>query len=131
MQSKLSLEYRDVVPAVRQHVPEQYKLVLGHECRYHGRRFIHLSLKNDSQLLSVIITAKKDAETFDIDGALPELVHSGIPMYSGATDRFQIAAMETSSHLVYFVSDLPREQNMQIMLAMAPSLKMILENIEG
>jgi hypothetical protein len=131
VESELGNQYQDIIPAVRQNVPEQYKLVLGHECRYNGRDFVHLSLKSDSQLLSVVITAKKNGETFDIEGALPELVHSGIPMYASTTDRFQIAAMETSSHLVYFISDLPREQNFEILRAMGPALKTILENIEG
>jgi hypothetical protein len=131
MESNLGSEYKDLVPVVRQNVPEQYSLVLGHACRYNGRRFIHLSLKNGSQLMSLVITTKQGSETFDIQGALPELVQSGIPMYTSTTERFQIAAMETSSHLVYFISDLPGKQNTQLLVAMGPSIKAILENLEG
>jgi hypothetical protein len=131
MESKLGPEYKDLLPAVRQYVPEEYKLVLGHQCRYNGRQFIHLSLKSDSKLMSLVITAKKVGESFNIEGMLPELVQSGIPVYGSATDRFQIAAMETSNHLIYFISDLPRKQNTAILVAMAPSLKVILENLEG
>ncbi len=131
MESALGQEYKDLIPVVREQLPQQYKLVLGHQCRYNGRRFVHLSLKSDSQLLSLLIATKRDGETFDIQGALPQLVQSGIPMYASAADRFQIAAMETSSHLVYFVSDLPGKDNTQLLAAMAPAIKTILENLEG
>jgi hypothetical protein len=131
MESKLGSEYKELIPVVRQRVPEEYKLVLGHECRYHGRRFIHLSLKNDDKLLSLVITAKRPGETFDIKGTLPQLVHAGIPMYTSTTDRFQVAAMETTNHLIYFISDLPAGENSQLLVAMAPEIKAILENLEG
>ncbi len=131
MESKLGPEYKELIPVVRQHVPEEYKLMLGHECRYHGRRFIHLSLKNDDKLLSLVITAKRPGETFDIQGTIPQLIHSGIPMYTSATDRFQIAAMETTNHMVYFISDLPASENSRLMVAMASEIKAILENLEG
>ncbi len=131
LESELGKEYKDLVPVLRQNISDQYKLVLGHQCRYNGRTFVHLSLKNGSQLMSLVITTKRGGETFDIQGVLPELVQSGIPMYASSTDRFQIAAMETTSHLVYFVSDLPSKQNTQLLVAMAPSIETILENLEG
>jgi hypothetical protein len=128
MESKLGLEYKDLIPVVRQNVPQEYKLVLGHQCRYNGRQFVHLSLKNDSQLISLVITAKRPGESFDIEGILPGVVQSGVRVYDSNTGQFQIAAMETSNHLVYFISDLPAKQNMQLMQSMVASLKMVLEN---
>ena len=64
-------------------------------------------------------------------GAVPQLVQSGIPMYTGAAERFLIAATETSHHLVYFISDLPGEQNTQLLMAMAPSIQQILQKRAG
>jgi len=131
METKLGPEFKDLIPVVRQFVPQDYKLVLGHACRYQGRKFIHLSLKGASGLLSLVITAKKDGESFQIEGILPELVQSGIPVYSAGVQRFQIAAMESRDHLVYFISDLPGKQNMELLRAMAPSLRQILEKVES
>ena len=131
METKLGPEFKDLIPAVRQFVPEDYKLVLGHACRYQGRKFIHLSLKGDSRLLSLVITAKKDGESFQVEGILPELVQSGIPVYSSGAQRFQIAALESRDHLVYFISDLPGKQNVELMRAMAPALQQILEKSRG
>ena len=88
-------------------------------------------MKNDTQVLSLVITLKKDGEAFNIEGMLPELVQSGIPVYSSGTERFQIAAMETPGHLVYFVSPLSRKQNTELLRAMAPTLKKILESINA
>ena len=127
MESKLGLEYKDLIPVVREHVPQDYKLVQGHQCRYNGRQFVHLSLKNDSKLISLVITAKHPGESFDIEGILPELVQSGVRVYDSNTGQFQIAAMETGNHLVYFISDLPAKQNLQMMQSMAASLKTVLE----
>ncbi len=128
LESDLGSEYKDLIPVVREHVPQEYKLVLGHECRYNGRQFVHLSLKNEARLISLVVTAKRPGESFDIEGILPELVQSGIRVYDSNTGQFQIAAMETSNHLVYFISDLPAKQNMQLMQSMVASLKTVLEN---
>ncbi len=124
---KMGPEYSGLIPIVRSNVPANYQLVMAHQCRYHGRRFVHLSLKNDSQLLSLVIARKGDGESFATEEMLPALSQSGISMYRSGVQRFQIAAFETSGNLVYFVSDMPQQQNMQMMLAMAPQIKAFLE----
>jgi len=131
LETSLGQEFKDLIPVVHQFVPEDYKLVLGHACRYQGRKFIHVALRGESRLLSLVITAKKDGESFQIEGILPQLVQSGIPVYGSEVQRFQIAAMESHDHLVYFISDLPGAQNMELMRAMAPALKQILEKAQG
>jgi hypothetical protein len=131
METSLGPEYKELVAVVQRHVPAEYRLVLGHNCRYHQRRFVHLVLKNESQLMSLIITAKQDGESFDVEGVLPDLVQSGVPLYQSGVQRFQIAAMETSDHFVYFISDLPGKDNMALMQAMAPELQRFLTSLEG
>lgn len=131
MESNLGPEYKDLIPVVQQHVPTQYTLSEAHKCRYNGREFVHLTLRNDQQLISLIISAKRDGEAFNVEGMLPELVQSGIPVYSSGAEQFQIAAMETSTHLVYFISDLPGKQNMQLMQSMVASLNVVLKNTKG
>lgn len=131
IESALGPEYRDVAEVVERHVPREYRLVMGHTCRYHQRRFVHLILKGDSRLLSLVLTEKRAGESFDSEGLLPELVHQGIPLYQSGVQRFQIAAMETPGHLVYFISDLPAGDNRELMQAMAPELQRLLANLEG
>jgi hypothetical protein len=127
---ELGQEYKDLIPIVRKHVPEEYRMVIAHQCRYHGRKFVHLSLKSDSRLLSLVIARKNDGESFETEGLAPALVESGIPVYRAGVQRFQIASFESREHLVYFVSDLAQQQNMKIMLALAPEVKRFLASKE-
>ena len=105
-------------------------MMLAHECRYHRRQFVHLSLMDDSNLLSLIITRKTEGESFRTEDMLPALTQAGIPMYQSGVQRFQLTAFETRDHLVYFVSDLPKEQNTNLMLAVAPHVKNFLAILE-
>jgi hypothetical protein len=120
---RMGPEYSPLIPVVQTHVPKDYKLMLAHECRYNGRRFKHLSLMNESNLLSLVITRKNEGESFDAEGMLPALVQSGIPMYQAGVQRFAVTAFESRDHLVYFISDLPQKQNTEMMLAMTPALR--------
>jgi len=127
---KMNPKYAGLIPIVRSQVPEEYRMTLAHECRYHGRRFVHLSLMNDSNMLSLVITRKGDGESFGTEDMLPGLVQAGIPMYQSSIQRFQMTAFETRDYLVYFISDLPRQQNTDLMLALSPQVKDFLKRLE-
>jgi len=43
--------------------------------------------------------------------------------------RFEVAAFETGEHLVYVVSDLSRQDNRDMMLALARDLKEVLGKV--
>jgi hypothetical protein len=120
---KMNPQYAGLIPIVRSQIPDNYRMMLAHQCSYHRRRFVHLSLMNDSNMLSLVITRKGDGESFAEEDMLPELVHSGIPMYQSSVQRFQMTAFETRDYLVYFISDLPKQQNTQLMLALGPKVK--------
>jgi hypothetical protein len=127
---KMTPQYAGLMPIVRSEVPATYRMMLAHQCRYHGRKFIQLSLMNDANMLSLIITRKNSGESFKTEEMLPALVHSGIPMYQSSVQRFQMTAFETGDYLVYFISDLPKQQNTDMMLALAPSVKTFLTKLE-
>ncbi|WP_321475740.1 hypothetical protein [uncultured Paludibaculum sp.] len=126
---KLGPEYGGLIPIVHRHIPSDFKLMLAHQCRYHGRPFVHLSLKSGSRLISLVIARKSDGESFAAQQLVPELVHSDIPMYSSGVQRFAVTAFETGDHLVYVVSDLSHEMNDRLMLAMAPDVKAYLSSL--
>jgi len=117
--AKLGPRYAGLIPIVRDRIPPDYRMVIAHQCSYHGRRFVHLSLMNGSHLVSLAITLKNEGESFDTGGMLPALADSGIRIYESGVQRFQISAFETRDHLVYFISDLPRERNEKLVLALA------------
>ena len=126
----MGAEYRELIPIVRKQVSEDYRLMLAHQCRYNGRKFVHLSLQSDSRLLSLVIARKGDGESFKIENMAPSLAQAGIPFYRAGVQRFEIAAFESRDHLVYFVSDLPQQQNMEMMLALAPQVQEFLHKLE-
>jgi hypothetical protein len=120
---KLGPRYSGLLPIVRQEIPEAFRMTLAHECRYHGRKFVHLSLMDDSNMLSLVITRKGSGESFNASDAVPALVQAGIPMYQSGVQRFQMTAFETRDYLIYFISDLGKQQNTSLMLALAPRVK--------
>ncbi len=130
LEQELGPEYSGLLPIVRSHVPEDYRLMMGHQCRYHGRKFVHVSLMSDSHLVSLVIARKKEGESFNTEGLLPALVQSGIPVYQARARRFAMTSFESRDFLVYFISDLPEQQNMEMMLAMAPGVKDYLKHLE-
>ncbi|MBN9656728.1 MAG: hypothetical protein J0H49_01040 [Acidobacteria bacterium] len=126
---KLGPEYSGLIHILRKHVPSEFALMQAHQCRYHGRRFVHLSLKSDARLISLVIARKSEGESFEADKLIPELVHTDIPMYHSGIQRFELTAFETGSHLVYLISDLARARNNALMLAMAPEVKAYLSSL--
>jgi len=127
---EMNPQYAGLIPIVRGQVPDSYRMMLAHECRYHGRKFVHLSLMNDSNMLSLVITRKAAGESFRKEDMLPALVQSGIPMYQTGVQRFQMTAFETRDYLVYFISDLGKQQNTDLMLALGPRVKDFLQKLE-
>lgn len=128
--AKLGPQYRGLIPIVRSKIPGDYRLMLAHQCSYHRRKFVHLSLKNGSQLISLVITRKGEGETFEAGDLLPALAQSGISFYNSGVQRFQIAAFESRDYVVYFISDLPQQKNTEMMLAVAPQVKDFLSRLE-
>jgi hypothetical protein len=120
---KMNSQYAGLIPIVRGQVPDSYRMMLAHQCSYHRRKFVHLSLMSDTNMLSLVITRKADGESFSTEDMLPALVQAGIPMYQSSVQRFQMTAFETRDYLVYFISDLPKQQNTQLMLALGPKVK--------
>lgn len=127
----LGSQYGGLIPILRERLPEEYRLMIAHECRYRGRAYIHVSLKSDSRLLSLVIARKNDGESFEAAGLAPAVAQSGIPFYRAGAQPFEIASFESAGYLVYFISDLDERQNMRMMLAIAPEVKELLRELEA
>jgi anti-sigma factor (TIGR02949 family) len=110
-QDKLSAQYKPVLAIARENVPAEMHLTVAHECTFEGRKFVHVTFKDDHRLLSVIVTRRGEWER------LPAGLH-GMQIQG-----FQTAGFETGGYLVYTVSDLPKRENLRILSAMAPALR--------
>lgn len=116
--SKMGPEYSGLIPIVRKEVPERFRIEIAHRCRYHGRQFVHMVLRDDKQLLSLVVAVKEPGETL------------GQSFLTASVQRFEIASFETQNHLVYLISDLPGNENKAHLVAMAPAVKDLLAKIE-
>jgi hypothetical protein len=125
----LPAEFKGLAPIVQRHVPAELPLVLAHECWYQGRKFVHLTFRNDRHLLSLVIARKQTGESLSLANLLPETAESGIPMYTASARDFQVASFESREFLVYTVSDLTRPKNLDVLVSLAPTLQTFLNRV--
>jgi hypothetical protein len=123
MKTDLGPEYVGLIPAVQAHVPRNYQVLDAHRCHFQGREFVHLVMNLGDRFVSVVVAHQKPGEGFSTAHLVPALAQSGISFYQQGTGAYQIAGFESAQHLVYVISDLPQEQNRQLMIAMAGDLK--------
>jgi len=130
MSARLGPDYEGLLPLVKDRVPADLQIVMAHRCKYHGREFVHLALRSDAKLLSMVISLKRDGESFTKENLAPVLADSGIPVYRAGVQRFEIAGFESRNHLVFVVSDLPQQKNIEIMTALAPVVTNLLNKVK-
>ena len=116
-------EFRGLVSIAKACVPDDYHLTMAHSCRYHLRKFVHLSLRKDTSLMSIVIAEKGGGESLPAEGLAAALQSSGIPIYQSVAQPYQIAAFESGMYLVYVVSDLTPKENTAMVVALAPSVR--------
>jgi hypothetical protein len=105
---------KELTPLVQERVPPELPLVLAHQCRIQGRSFVHLTFGNGRNLLSLVITRRENGESI------------GKGVRRSVQDRYQLAALQTGDYLVYTVSDLPAQKNLDILMALAPPVQKFL-----
>lgn len=119
--------YRELAGVVRQQAPPGYAVVLGHVCQHEGRRFVHLALKKDGgPLLSLLIARKRAGESFEAERLTAAVNQDGRAFFEARAERFAISAFETAGYVVYTVSDLRPEENLRMLVAMAPQVSAVL-----
>jgi hypothetical protein len=114
---------KDLISAVQGHVPEGYRLVMAHVCQYKGRPFTHLTFRNGKSVLSLMITKRGVGESLGAEQLRATRTASGLDLYVSAVQKYQIAAFETPGHIVYVVSDLAPQQNLQVLADLAPTVR--------
>lgn len=124
-------KYAGLMQIVRSHAPGGYRLMMAHQCKYQGRGFVHLALAKGGHMLSMVIAVKAEGESLATENLVPALSEAGIPIYRSGVQRFQIAAFESRDHLVYVISDLPQQKNMEMSVAIAPGVKEFLSRLES
>ena len=124
-------DYEELSPWIRQNVPDDYQVLLEHRCKYRNRQYVHYAFGREGGLLSVILTRKQGGESFAREKLVPALQAAGIPVYAAGADQFEIAGFETGGYLAFIVSNLPREDNLQIAQSLTPDLQAFLQRKSG
>jgi anti-sigma factor (TIGR02949 family) len=129
MSASMGPEYIGLVPVVKERVPTGYQIVVAHKCHVNGREFVHLILKNQEKILSLAVT-RKGADSFAGKNLVAALKASGIPLYNGRVDRYQVAGFESRDHFAFLVSDLGEGENLQLASSLAAPVREFLARIE-
>ncbi len=130
MSERLGTEYAGLVALVREKLPQGYTVVVGHRCHYLGREFVHLIMRNQSDVVSLVIT-RKNAESFPANAAAAIAQAAGGPIYQAVWANQHVAGLETRDHLIFVVSNEPSDTNLQIAASLAPSVRDLLARLES
>jgi len=121
--------YKGLVSLVKASIPKDYRIVMGHQCDYGGRTFVHLAMKNGTNLMSLVIARKEHGESMET--LAPTLRASGVQVYQTAAQSYEIAGFETEQYLAFVVSDLNAANNLQVASNLAPSVHSFLAKLRG
>jgi anti-sigma factor (TIGR02949 family) len=129
MAERMGPQYAGLVPLVKEKVSDGFRIILAHHCSYQGRNYVHMVLKGPSSLVSLVITRKNSGESLPNFQLAPVLQAAGVPLYGTGVERFQVAAFETPAYLVFLISDMPAEENLQLAAALAPGVHGLLSKL--
>jgi hypothetical protein len=102
---------------------------MAHQCGYAGRKFVHLTLQHGSDLASIVIVRKNEGES--LAGMVPTESRSGVLLFLAPAQRYKVAAFDAGQYLVFVVSDLKNETNLQLATSLAPGVHEFLEKTQG
>jgi hypothetical protein len=93
---------------------------MAHQCGYGGRKYVHLTLQNGPELVSLVITQKGMGES--LNGLAPALTSSGLPVYQAKAQQYEVAGFEAGKYLAFVVSDLRNSTNLELAAKLAPTV---------
>ncbi len=119
-------QYQGLLPVVKAAVPERFRIIMAHQCSYHGRKFVHFTMHDGKELVSLVIAKKQDGEI--MQGLKPAMRASGISVYQAGTDRWKVAGFEAGGYLAYVVSEMNGKANLQVAADLAHPVREFLVN---
>ena len=92
------------------------EIIMAHACVWQGRRFAHIILRQNGELVSLLVT--------DIKTASPPTNTSttSAQMRCRSLEGYQVSCFETQRHVVLVVSAMPEQQNLALARSLAPAL---------
>jgi hypothetical protein len=125
LRADLGPQYRPLLDVVVAKMPSEFSVHMAHQCTFRGRKFFHVALKSDSNLISLILTRRQPGETLGTNGIAPVISKGGLTLYGDSAQRFRIASFETPTHFAYLVSDASPAETYRLLLAMGPEIRLL------
>jgi len=98
-------------------------LVSAHRCTVNGRSYVHVIMRRNNMMISVIMTRREKADAYPRAIGMRVLQASGIPVHTGDMAGYSVAGFEAGNYLAYVVSGLPGQQNDQLAERLAPVIR--------
>lgn len=95
----------------------------AHRCTVNGRAYVHVILRRDNMLISIILTRRSETETFPRAIAAHVINASGIPIHEASLDGYAVSGFESGAWLGYVVSGLPPAENEALSSRLAPVIR--------
>jgi hypothetical protein len=130
MTDELGPDFASLVPLVKRTAPGDYRIVVAHRCHMKGRQFVHMILRDHKKVLSLTLT-RKNGEAFSEAKIAGLLEAAGVRLRSARLADYEVTGFETRDHLVFIVSDLVKEKNLQIAASIAPAVRDYLAKLES
>jgi len=119
MSADLGAAFAPMATLIQAKLPSNFRIIQGHRCEAGGRQFTHFIVAGRDKIASVILTTRLPGES----------LAGGI--HQTGADRFQVVGFQTGRYLIYVISDLDAQQNLQVASGLAPSLRAFLAQTAG
>lgn len=123
--------YAELLPILRSHVKD-WEVVVGHRCHAGTRKFVHLILRQNDQIISLAITPKLPGDTLPEDPGQNTRSIQGILLFQARLQNledYEVTGFQTAKYLAFIVGQLSTEQSMNIASAIAPDIQKMLDGI--
>ena len=92
-------------------------VVSAHRCTIGGRAYVHVILRHDGKMLSVILTKRAEGEAF------PRMFARAASIRDGELDGYTVSGFNAGGYLGYVVSSMPLQQNRDLGVRLAPVIR--------
>lgn len=118
----LPSRYAGLIAVAERHAPRGYQVAYSHQCSYGKRLFVHLVMKKNRDVISLVLASRGEGEAFEARSLVQGLRQSGIPFYAEDAADFRVAAFAAKNHFVYVISSMPAQTNNALLVAMAEDI---------
>ncbi len=123
LRKKLGPEYAGLLGVVQQKLPD-FQVLEAHICSVPGspRKYIHFITRGRGTILSVILT-KRGGVSLPGGRLLLAGVSGGVPLYHARLSGMEVVGFQYKDYLGFAVSDLGRNEMLQVAEGLAPALE--------